>query len=130
QSGPPERPADRRSRPGAGHPLAPRLVVSRGDPTTRRPPACDQYALTGAAGAQRPRTAHPPRQRRAGDPPGIRDAPGHHGAAPPHGLSAMCRGGGTVHQLGGRAAAAIAEVEALADEVMTWLAGDSNTDGA
>src|SRR5205823_6533347 len=38
--------------------------------------------------------------------------------------------GGTVHQLGGRAAAAIAEVEALADEVMTWLAGDIKTDGA
>ncbi len=38
--------------------------------------------------------------------------------------------GGTVHQLGERAAAAIAEVEALADEVMTWLAGDRTTDGA
>ncbi len=37
--------------------------------------------------------------------------------------------GGTVHQLGGRAAAAIAEVEALTDEVVTWLAGDSTTDG-
>jgi chromosome partitioning protein len=39
-------------------------------------------------------------------------------------------GGGTVHQLGGRAAAAIAEVEALADEVVTWLAGDRTTHGA
>jgi chromosome partitioning protein len=38
--------------------------------------------------------------------------------------------GGTVHQLGGRAAAAIAEVEALADEVVTWLAGDRTTHGA
>src|SRR3989449_9576573 len=37
--------------------------------------------------------------------------------------------GGTVHQLGGRSAAAIAEVEALADEVVTWLAGDNKTDG-
>jgi hypothetical protein len=37
--------------------------------------------------------------------------------------------GGTVHQLGGRAAAAIAEVEALTDEVVTWLEGDRKTDG-
>ena len=38
--------------------------------------------------------------------------------------------GGTVHQLGARAAAAIAEVEALADEVMRWLESDRKTDGA
>src|SRR6266446_5780832 len=38
--------------------------------------------------------------------------------------------GGTVHQLGGRAAAAIAEVEALTDEVVTWLEGESTTHGA
>src|SRR5437870_3236063 len=79
---------------------------------------------------ERPRTTHHACQRRTGYSPGIRHATGHHGAAPPHGLSAMCRVRGDRAPTRRRAAAAIAEVEALADEVMRWLESDRMTDGA